>query len=102
PSLSARDRPSSPTRRSSDLVGIQQAAALLQVFVDALDPLDPAARGVQRHAQQATVLAGNRQPALWIERHADPRTFVLAGAAQQGDRKSTRLNSSHVKNSYAV
>src|SRR5207302_11048741 len=56
---------------------------------DAL-PIFPAGRGVR---------AGRRGRA---GRPADGRRAPHAGAVRQADRKSTRLNSSHVKISYAV
>src|SRR5690606_41719942 len=86
-----------PPRRSSDLV-------------DALPPILPTTgqlgklpRGIELSAsivdQQAALYGhGARQP-------GDAKITFGTGAfalALTGDRKSTRLNSSHVKNSYAV
>src|SRR5690606_2700749 len=48
--------------------------------------------------QHATVPAGDREQALSTAEHSRP----LSPAARSSDRKSTRLNSSHVKISYAV
>src|SRR5690606_41999861 len=66
-----------PTRRSSDLVGaagpLQPARVLLRLVVDRAD-LQAAVGQCHRHRRRRQV----------------------------GDRKSTRLNSSHVKISYAV
>src|SRR5690606_41526700 len=93
PDCRLRDVPSFPTRRSSDL----------------LHPLPP------RYV--STVDSGNLSGHLLTLRQgllAQPDAPVLAPATWQGlgdvagvlvesgDRKSTRLNSSHVKISYAV
>src|SRR5690606_41470051 len=79
--------PPSPTRRSSDLAG-RRGTAAQQRLRRGQDGC-PAAEQLQQHGV-ATLLAR-----------------VRIGAVEQqpldaGDRKSTRLNSSHVKISYAV
>src|SRR5690606_41892263 len=94
-----RDLHSSPTRRSSDLAGVGEhpvaqrqperrgerpGAADLQ-----LERTGPAVEGL---GQLVEVLAPPGGGALG----------VAAGAVDEPDRKSTRLNSSHVKISYAV
>src|SRR5690349_23077715 len=86
-----RDLHSFPTRRSSDL-GAQRGARCLH----ALGPLVGA--GVVRQASRALRLADRRRP------HETPGVAVLGQrrGAVGADRKSTRLNSSHVEISYAV
>src|SRR5690606_41593150 len=90
-----------PTRRSSDLADdlpdVQQPLDADLV----LAPVPPFAA-----ALGAAELAG-RQRAVRLQAVADPVADALgdlvpAPAAPQVDRKSTRLNSSHVKISYAV
>src|SRR5204862_6548234 len=83
-SLAHRARHSFPTRRSSDLHQ----------------------RGQHDH-RLAAVLAqdarGDRLLALRLDRHFAVRAVLRAELdEQQPDRKSTRLNSSHVEISYAV
>src|SRR5690606_41894436 len=61
--------------------------------------------GAELHRDQPDRLAavpGGRQPGLRRDRHAEHGASVEPGARAAGDRKSTRLNSSHVKTSYAV
>src|SRR5690606_41376893 len=96
-----RRRPSLPTRRSSDLDVAQQA-----VQRRALHAAARVAAVVvtirQRHPAFG-LLAGDeclRRLALGVERVELLIEPFVAGLA--GDRKSTRLNSSHVKISYAV
>src|SRR5690606_41825407 len=77
---------SAPTRRSSDLLALQQRVGIA---------------GRQRRdglVDQRVVLLAGQAGAVEpeIERIAPERLVARA------DRKSTRLNSSHVKNSYAV
>src|SRR5439155_20809585 len=86
-----RDLHSFPTRRSSDLVRQRDG-----IGVD----LDDAGQEI-RHD-----LAGG---AIWHVQDVDPRLRLegladqmTIGADARGDRKSTRLNSSHVAISYAV
>src|SRR5690606_41840088 len=97
-----RDLHSFPTRRSSDLIMLLQIDEL--VIVDNLagrtylivyaDPQQP----------EAYALARRRLKAL-REKLRTPVVIPYAYASMQTpteDRKSTRLNSSHVKISYAV
>src|SRR5207302_10970516 len=76
-----RDLHSFPTRRSSDLRVAEAIAELQRAIAGAEDPLERAR--LQVHLAQA---------------HMEPRALERI----LGDRKSTRLNSSHVKISYAV
>src|SRR5690606_34239872 len=71
--------------------------------------LEPTALAPVDRAQQLQAVAGELRDCaherldvlVRHERaHVDKRALALAGRG--GDRKSTRLNSSHVKNSYAV
>src|SRR5690606_11236165 len=53
-----------------------------------------------RRAGDGVVAAGHRRAASWWDRQGDPAPALRH--ARQADRKSTRLNSSHVKISDAV
>src|SRR5690606_41247174 len=79
------DLPSFPTRRSSDLVAEQRGG-------DA-QPLAHA-QGVGPHP-----VAGRRGQPRLLQHLVHP---AVRDAVAGGDRKSTRLSSSHVKISYAV
>src|SRR5207302_5333472 len=92
------DLPSFPTRRSSDLprVGFE---TVLDVGGDEVPAVE------RRHVLPPDALAQLERPDAVIgARRPGLRQITLerevAGAG--GDRKSTRLNSSHVKISYAV
>src|SRR5690606_42161727 len=86
------DLPSFPTRRSSDLA---QAAVAQRVQVQRTrQPVLEAAGGVGGLVLEVEADAGKG-------RHASAAPGP-AGIASIRDRKSTRLNSSHVKISYAV
>src|SRR6266511_5324735 len=57
----------------------------------------------ERHPEAIPMPGPSRGDHLWQQHdHADPAHLALAGEKFAGDRKSTRLNSSHVKISYAV
>src|SRR5690606_40479008 len=89
-----------PTRRSSDLhrpFTIGSAGGEHAVFVDLAD-----ARVASEGEEGDPVFKphGGNAPAL--EAGLDALRVLQAGAAAAPDRKSTRLNSSHVKISYAV
>src|SRR5690606_42025922 len=79
--------PSFPTRRSSDL-GPAARALAPRTHRDHGGPPPPALQSVVRRHRP--------------HRHAVLPVRRAAGAGGRGDRKSTRLNSSHVKISYAV
>src|SRR5690606_41543085 len=81
-----RDLLSFPTRRSSDLVDEERGPTLL--CADATWSLEALRRQVEPHPLTFAVMGGRRE---------FRRSFL-----QLTDRKSTRLNSSHVKISYAV
>src|SRR5690606_39773956 len=78
-----RDLHSFPTRRSSDLTKLQSTDLIFQKVLTF-----PCC-----HSQQDILLPTEPSDPKIRQEHA--RTFLL-------DRKSTRLNSSHVKISYAV
>src|SRR5690606_41515846 len=84
-----RDLHSFPTRRSSDLVQRRQAARARKAS---------ARPGAGKGFRARTGLGGAHAPAR--EEAAGPAR--ARRAASRRDRKSTRLNSSHVKISYAV
>src|SRR5690606_39654901 len=98
----AAPRPFFPSRRSSDLVDVLPALvnALLDLVGDVRDHLY---RLAQIHA--ATLVLDHafvhlpRGKTVEARKLAAGETFVVT---QIQDRKSTRLNSSHVKISYAV
>src|SRR5207249_5156862 len=75
-------RPSSPTRRASALRGCNRDFRY--------GPTSPLPRGVERADHPVAQLV---RPFQQVEG---------SHARDEGDRKSTRLNSSHVSNSYAV
>src|SRR5690606_42083252 len=89
------DPPSFPTRRSSDLntakgKGGENAALSVWFRQDRSEV----------HATHSAHAAGHgRSRRVLLRRLGD---HGLGGHQQAGDRKSTRLNSSHVKISYAV
>src|SRR5690606_41490941 len=80
-----RDLPSFPTRRSSDL---RTSAG----------HRDSSAAGADRAAGDT----GDRGRGAGRDDRADHTGDVAGGPPAAADRKSTRLNSSHVKISYAV
>src|SRR5690606_40556797 len=93
--------PPSPTRRSSDL------RLLVDLDREGLDAVDDTERGPPRLAPhgdvgEAAVVDG--EPGRVAVPHAGEVQRRLRGGprAEGADRKSTRLNSSHVKISYAV
>src|SRR5690606_39924499 len=80
----AANLPPCPTRRSSDLVGLPWGCAGRHAPIRTRPSITKAAETLRRMAE-ASIMA--------------PRPRHGGGP---GDRKSTRLNSSHVKISYAV
>src|SRR5690606_40500822 len=82
-----RDLHSFPTRRSSDLSGAMPMPALPLWKKPIFSAKTVSAMGSHR-----------RQAALEVDARAEARPE----ASKDRDRKSTRLNSSHVKISYAV
>src|SRR5690606_42046814 len=97
-----RALPSFPTRRSSDLAGGKAGVACALRATPALPPV--ATQGSLKHAESSAL----QQPAMPARQFLQRLIAALRqisnhavdGARQ--DRKSTRLNSSHVKISYAV
>src|SRR5690606_40169801 len=88
------DLPSFPTRRSSDLDRHLLAAHVGQLLPAAVGAEEVHVRA--ERARRALVLAA-RETDEATHRHHRPRP-----GDRVEDRKSTRLNSSHVKISYAV
>src|SRR5690606_42152168 len=90
---------SSPTRRSSDLAR-RRRTRLRDVWPDVVDHVSSAVRAGLA-LPEALVQLGERGPAelrpAFLEFAHDYRA-----TGRFSDRKSTRLNSSHVKISYAV
>src|SRR5690606_41555763 len=96
-----RDLHSFPTRRSSDLAQIRDDFDMVDIFgvLVAQMPLDPQPqRGTVTHTQWL-VVEREGQDGLGMQRvdHVDALIISIAGNAYYEDRKSTRLNSSHVK-----
>src|SRR5690606_40868533 len=85
-----------PTRRSSDLETIRLSGPVstLLEWDDAIPAFDELMLEVKRIAQVRSQGLAEHCPVLTRE--------VVESAQMQEDRKSTRLNSSHVKISYAV
>src|SRR5690606_39299611 len=97
---SPADLPSFPTRRSSDLVRdslLEEARRCAGII------LGPTATFDFKDAAN-----GEINPSMFFRKRLDlfanirPNRTYPALPNRIGDRKSTRLNSSHVKNSYAV
>src|SRR5690606_40081970 len=93
--------PSFPTRRSSDLPGHPQMAVQ---FVHGSVSFDPGRRlanaATAEQARVASVAPPGVQfhPSVSSRNRAGPVPMTAdGGPAARGDRKSTRLNSSHVK-----
>src|SRR5699024_12440010 len=88
-----------PTRRSSDLTGATPAVTVLGVVVNPLDGLDPLHHLVP-------VIRLYPQPCRCTKVDIQGMAVALIGQDSvvllHQDRKSTRLNSSHVSISYAV
>src|SRR5690606_40746452 len=93
--------PSFPTRRSSDLVHLRQRCyqRLLAAGVALEQGRREFSATVTRHAQLE--LTDARHQAAMVVAGAITATalgaLIRRGAQKLGDRKSTRLNSSHVK-----
>src|SRR5207249_10002174 len=89
-----RDLPSFPTRRSSDLGGAERGVAQVPEDQEGEDGA-PAVARLSDADPKRHVRGTDRSPADHLPR--PPRS-----RAPDRDRKSTRLNSSHVSISYAV
>src|SRR5690606_39845482 len=97
-----RYRASFPTRRSSDLV---LPAAVLFDMDGTLVDTEPYWMRAEREIVARHGATWTHDDALAAVGQALPRTGAMlrdAGVPLEPDRKSTRLNSSHVKISYAV
>src|SRR5690606_40309062 len=94
--------PSFPTRRSSDLVNRFGSQFAAQIRRGRPAPTD------KWHLDEVVIRIKGRTHWLWraVDANGDVLDILLQSrrnkvAAQRLDRKSTRLNSSHVKISYA-
>src|SRR5690606_40389800 len=85
-----------PTRRSADLIA-ETADTITGIL-----KLDEAGNGVTFEAAPGDVPSGGDLVAGADAGALAPLWLLLGGALLGGDRKSTRLNSSHVKISYGV
>src|SRR5690606_41552255 len=100
PSGAPRSRPSAPTRRSSDLGGDRLGEVDHQGDAAVGQALLAGGAGVDL---PVAVLAIADRPHLRVRQPLGDQVIAhRIGAALAQDRKSTRLNSSHVKISYAV
>src|SRR5690606_41957068 len=91
-----------PTRRSSDLADTLGGVEVDERLVGVGVAQNPNAEAVHDEVSAAEVAEGNRERVGTDRGHV---VVVVDRLAQDGghtDRKSTRLNSSHVKISYAV
>src|SRR5690606_39826665 len=97
-----RDLLSFPTRRSSDLKGLTEAKRVLAVLSpEFLQSEYTAAEWQAAFAKDPTGELGHLVPVRVA--HCKPEGLLMARTyIDLVDRKSTRLNSSHVKISYAV
>src|SRR5207302_9931425 len=94
--------PSFPTRRSSDLPDPDSAYfadGLTEEIITDLSRVE-ALRVISR--QSAMRFRGTDKALREVARELNVRYVVTGAVRKAGDRKSTRLNSSHVKISYAV
>src|SRR5690606_39919888 len=89
------------SRRSSDLGGLIVLVGALDDRIE-MDSLTKLAGQVT--AAGVLVLFGGRWWHFWVPGGGGEVQFgqLMVLGSNQGDRKSTRLNSSHVNNSYAV
>src|SRR5690606_40255216 len=101
-SLYMRDLHTCPTRRSSDLnytLAQRQSQTAARIFTVAVKALEQDKNVIDLvFGNTNAVVFHSKQPVIGDVKGAD---FNGRGAASP-DRKSTRLNSSHVKISYAV
>src|SRR5690606_41752747 len=89
-----------PTRRSSDLIAVGDPGAAPVPTPSADDVHGRRGEGVGGADDRADI----RVVPEILDRHVEgvPARVDIGDDRLAGDRKSTRLNSSHVKNSYAV
>src|SRR5207302_7056581 len=90
-----------PTRRSSDL-RLPLVKESLRMLVEQLGPHDTVAIAVYAGASGTVLEPTNDKAAIRAALDRLEAGGSTNGAAGVRDRKSTRLNSSHVKISYAV
>src|SRR5204862_7639445 len=98
-SVSSRALPSFPTRRSSDLLtnfAFSRSRVVRAVF-GAIERLM-----IRRSRVVIVICAALEETVRAIDPQAQTVLIENAPGSARSDRKSTRLNSSHVENSYAV
>src|SRR5690606_41808205 len=93
-----RDLHSFPTRRSSDLEDVQAIRAIIQSLYgeEIANRFTTSSISEDTIHQVAILLAETTDCSQWVDAVPNPKDLLMP------DRKSTRLNSSHVKISYAV
>src|SRR5207302_9082429 len=96
-----RDHPAFPTRRSSDLgTSLERMArSSAPVF---FKPQAVAAKRNPRGKEASEGACFINGTSVCLARRSRKGPPILRNRSEGGDRKSTRLNSSHVKISYAV
>src|SRR5207253_11166516 len=98
-SRTPRFLPSFPTRRSSDLRLTRCSVMHKAVYTRDFSDLDISGASIIGHREHGPAATGSGP-------YSGPRrrvfTLGVGGPVGSGDRKSTRLNSSHVAISYAV
>src|SRR5690606_41778653 len=99
PCAAVRALRSFPTRRSSDLAAKSAQDAVFAVHRYGVNLREGSATAAEASVRAARASAGVEGVDPEIPDEGEVSDPVLAGAL---DRKSTRLNSSHVKISYAV
>src|SRR5690554_7463742 len=89
-------------RRASLIVKAMTAAGLDVTLVSGGEPLDTMDIGSARLVQLPPVKAGDARFSVLVDEHERPIDDAWKAARRARDRKRTRLNSSHVRISYAV
>src|SRR5690606_41695433 len=91
-----------PTRRSSDLTAVPFPTAVIRIVIPVPGGLTAAVSVHGNRERPDPEYGGPALSARQDARHVAPQAHHRARVALQltGDRKSTRLNSSHVKSSY--
>src|SRR5690606_41484076 len=92
----------SPTRRSSDLVLLYQHRTCVKSVSDSDVLLDPAMEAIGVAANVVAVIDLSAKVGLALAHYARDVRSARDDIERLADRKSTRLNSSHVKSAYAV
>src|SRR5207244_12353420 len=90
-----------PTRRSSDLAAVS-AGGLVSALVAGTSTVTATSEGISGSAPLTVTLLPPPTSGSWANEPAGFTTITDYDVGAQTDRKSTRLNSSHQINSYAV